>query len=59
MKPLAHPTDITTDICANGHFICQMLDYFKADNGSEFFEGTARLDSRNQRVDEAPPDYTG
>ncbi|KAJ7843587.1 hypothetical protein B0H13DRAFT_1909301 [Mycena leptocephala] len=63
VKPLAHVTDIVADIRANGHLISQMFDYFKADNGSEYFEGTTRLDSRNlmiqtnQRV-EAPPDYT-
>lgn len=70
VKPLAHATDIATDIRANGPLISQMLDYFKVDNGSEYFEGAAQLAidptiqvdpviHTNQTIDEAPPGYTG
>ncbi|KAJ7440099.1 hypothetical protein B0H11DRAFT_1933986 [Mycena galericulata] len=40
-KPLAHATDIATDVRANGHLISQMVDYFKADNGAEYLPGEA------------------
>ncbi|KAJ7440106.1 hypothetical protein B0H11DRAFT_1933993 [Mycena galericulata] len=39
VKPLANAEDIATDVRANGRFITQMLHYFKADQGQEYFEG--------------------
>ncbi|KAJ6567787.1 hypothetical protein B0H10DRAFT_2238504 [Mycena sp. CBHHK59/15] len=62
--PVAHATHIATDILSNGGLISQMLDYFKADHGPEYFEGVTQLDSTiqadamiqpNQTINEAPP----
>ncbi|KAJ7468355.1 hypothetical protein B0H11DRAFT_1921222 [Mycena galericulata] len=69
VKPLAHATDIATDIRANSHLLSEMHDYFKADIGPEYFEGAALLDptieanpaiQNSQTIDdEGLPAYTG
>lgn len=68
VKPLAHATDIVTDLRANSGLVTRMLDYFEADRGPEYFEGATQLDppiqadatiETNQTIDEAPPGYSG
>ncbi|KAJ7656912.1 hypothetical protein DFH06DRAFT_1132126 [Mycena polygramma] len=66
VKPLAPARNIATDIHANDGLIRQMLEYFKADHGTEYFEGanqpTIEADAVIQipeMVDEAPPGYSG
>ncbi|KAJ6522823.1 hypothetical protein DFH09DRAFT_1096991 [Mycena vulgaris] len=48
VKPLAHATDIATDIRSNGGLISEMLNCFGVDRGTEYFEGATQLDSMIQ-----------
>jgi hypothetical protein len=64
-QPLADPVAIAVAIWSTQPLIRVLLDCFKADDGSEYFEGTTQphptiqANPMHPTIDEAPPGYTG